>query len=548
MRKICISVLAVLAAAMLPAMAQEHLSERVYISTDRDVYVAGDEMFISAFCLDMSRGGLSSVSRTAYIEIVSSEGPVQTSKVALSGGRGGGVISLQNTIPTGEYRLVAYTAQCFNEDGYDFLEGARTLSIINPFTTARSASGVEIVSDDEYAGRTAAPLPSAGSVRMDASGALTLTNTSDLPVTLSVSVSHKDGILPPADINAVSFAAGATRGRSFTQRRDIDYEGEIIRARLVGAEDLSTIEGNTVYLSVPGRATDVYSSSVSPEGIAEFYTRNVNGRTDVVLDAGSVPSGVHLEIVQPFAGVSDPGLQPLPLCSGLQEDIRMRSLAMQVDRAVRADTLYARLPVPESSFFAADSVEYILDDYTRFPLMEELFIEFITEVRARRISGGGRELIVALRDDYRPNSVSQLPALVLLDGVPVADHNLILEYDPLLVERIVVYPHTCFIGGRRYPGVVSFSTYRHDLPSFPFGESSRVVDFQGTCTPVVSWLPGSDPDLRQTLLWHPLVELAPGETRVLDYLLPSYDGAFEAVAEGFDSSGAPQYVRVPLSR
>ena len=39
-------------AALFTAAAQDHLSERVYVSTDRDVYVAGDEMFLSAFCLD----------------------------------------------------------------------------------------------------------------------------------------------------------------------------------------------------------------------------------------------------------------------------------------------------------------------------------------------------------------------------------------------------------------------------------------------------------------------------------------------------------------
>ncbi|MBQ9877404.1 MAG: hypothetical protein IJM29_01865, partial [Bacteroidales bacterium] len=48
------------------------------------------------------------------------------------------------------------------------------------------------------------------------------------------------------------------------------------------------------------------------------------------------------------------------------------------------------------------------------------------------------------------------------------------------------------------------------------------------------------PDLRQTILWHPLIELAPGESRVLEYVLPSYQGRFKVVVEGFDLSGTPQ--------
>ena len=163
--------------------AQGHLSERVYVSTDRDVYVSGDELFLSAFCIDMATGRLSGYSRTAYIEIASASGPVQTAKLALENGRGGGVIHLLNTIPTGNYQLVAYTAQCFNEDGYDFGENARTLSIINPFTTDRSESGVEILSEEDYESLQAPERPSAGSLRVSASGGrLTVTNASDKPV------------------------------------------------------------------------------------------------------------------------------------------------------------------------------------------------------------------------------------------------------------------------------------------------------------------------------------------------------------------------------
>lgn len=48
---------------------QSRLRERVYISTDRDVYVAGDAVWMSAYCLDASSGSLSSFSKTAYVEV-----------------------------------------------------------------------------------------------------------------------------------------------------------------------------------------------------------------------------------------------------------------------------------------------------------------------------------------------------------------------------------------------------------------------------------------------------------------------------------------------
>ena len=537
------AILVILAAAALPAEAQVRLSERVYLSTDRDVYVAGDEVFVSAFCLNVQGGGLSNVSSTAYLELVSPEGPVQTAKLALEGGRGGGVISLQNTIPTGEYRLIAYTAQCFNEEGYNFLEGARTLAIINPFTTARSSSGVEILSPEEYQQvKDGNVRPSAGGISLETSGPVRITNNSTDTVTLSLSVFNDDGIPSPLTVNPVSFKANATAGRSFLARREIDFEGEIIRTRLVGtAQDAAASEGNLAYLCVPGRTADIYSAFIEADGTATFHTRNIYGQTNVVLDAGTASGNAHLEIIPPFAGVQDPDIPALPLSYSLQDRILQRSMSMQVLRASNADSLYTVLPIPDGHFFA-DSVVYYLDHYTRFPLMEELFVEYINEIGYHR-TASGRELHVIVKDELRSVPIAHQACLVLLDGVPVPDHNRILEYDPLLVEKIVVYPNTYFIGNRTYPGVVNFVTYRRDLPSYSFGDNVRVIDFQGVSYPVVNWLPdtsGSIPDLRQTILWHPLLELAPGESRTLEYVLPSYQGRFRVVVEGFGHTGAPQ--------
>ena len=545
------AILLMFALAALACAAQGHLSERVYVSTDRDVYVSGDELFLSAFCFDMATGRLSDYSRTAYIEIISPSGPVQTGKLALSNGRGGGVIRLLNSIPTGNYQLVAYTAQCFNEDGYDFGENARTISVINPFTTDRSASGVQILSDEEYAALQAPEKPSAGSLRVSASGGrLTVTNASASPITASVSVFHDDGIVSPSAATPVTFLAGATRGNSFTDRRVTDYEGEVIRARVQDAtdEELELLKGSTVFFSVPGRPSDFYSAQIDDDGTAAFYTRNVYGDTDAVLELGNGYGSSHLEIISPFAGVHASGLEALPLSEGLRDRILARSLSMQIRQASRSDTLYARLETPRDLLFGADSVEYKLDDYTRFPLMEELFIEFISEIRTKR-TGKLRSVTVNVDDTYKPAADVQFPALVLLDGVPVPEHERIYEYDPLLVERVVIYPHSANIGFRTYSGIVNFVTYKHDLPSYRFGDNTRVVDFQGESFPVVAYMPDTVSgvaDLRQTVFWHPLVELAPGESRVLDYILPSYEGRFEAVVEGFDADGAPQYVRTDV--
>ena len=539
-------------AALVSASGQSHLSERVYVSTDKDVYVSGDDMFFSAFCLDASKDVLSGASAIAYMEICSPDGPVQTAKVALSKGRGSGYITIKNTIPTGNYRLVAYTAQCFNEEGYDFESGSKVISIINPFTTDRSQSGVEILSDDEYASLSQPAPAQSGSVSASVSGqALTVTNNSDKPLTLSVSISHNDGIVPPSDSSPVSFRKSMKAGTSFAPVRELEFEGEVIRAKVIprDEEDLPKFAGVEALLSVPGEGTDLYTSTIGEDGSAVFYTRNIYGDVEAITEVLYEDLESHLDLESPFKGVNAGGLEPLKLSRSLEDEILQRSTSMQIQKAMSADSLYERLPVPEDLLFGDDALEYILDDYTRFPLMEELFIEFISPARVRR-TDNGRAIYLVLQDTFKPGAYEQiLPVMTLLDGVPVTDHESILNYDPLLVEKIIVYPHTYCFGHWSFGGVINFITYKRNLPSYEFGHNTRAVDFQGASIPVASYLPvGSAdvPDMRETILWHPQLEIGPGERRVLNFALPSYDGEFDVVVEGFDSEGAPQYYKTAL--
>lgn len=517
----------------------QNLSERVYISTDRDVYVAGDDMFCSAFCFDLGTGSMSAYSSVAYLEISSAEGPVQTARLALQKGRGAGVVSLQNNIPTGNYRLVAYTAQCFNEVGYDFESCSKLISIINPFTTDRASSGVEIVNGD-VSPDTTEPR-SQGGVRAELGDAVTLTNTSGKTISVSVSLAHDDGIPSPGRTDIASFRSGVRPGTAFAKVRELDYAGEVIRARVRGLENenISKVAGKSAFLSVPGTGSSVYGSVIGEDGVAVFRTENIYGNVDAVLEVDAPELDCHMEIEQPFAGVKATGLAPLKLSDSFEDRILQRSVAMQVLKAAHADSLYDYLPVPVSLMFKDAPVEYVLDDYTRFPLMEELFIEFISQVRAGK-DARGRTLNVYLEDTHRPGSSSVLSSLIMLDGVPVPDHNKIFDYDPLLVEKIQVYPNTYSLGSWNFAGIVNFVTYKKNLPSYTFPENARVVSYQGVSFPVASYLPAKVedvPDLRQTIFWHPMIELAPGESVSLDYVRPSYSGTFRLTVEGVDSEG-----------
>lgn len=528
------------------ANAQNRLSERTYLVTDRDSYVAGDNLWLSAFCVDSRTGRLSDFSSIAYVELHSSKGLVQTGKLALIGGRGAGRITLQNTLPTGCYKIIAYTAQSRNESSYDYSLGEKVISVFNTFTGERVSEGVEVLDAEAYAAledpREGLPRSGVVGLSVDAAagpssrGTVTLANNSGRKMSLSVSVYHDDGIKPASCASLEAFLDALPKNPVVDGHFTPDYEGEVIRAQVTGGE----AESYTTLISVPGPGGDICSDEAGKDGVVEFFTDNIYGDLEMVTEVVGADGDCHLELVSPFVDAPIEDFPKLNLCDDHGDLLLGRSLSMQIEKRFEADTLFEWLPLRESHLLNARSIRYRLDDYTRFPTMEEVLIEFVSELRARRNESGTHDIQVRLEDSYRNFYFPELASMILIDGVPVTDHEKVFTYDPALVESIVIYPWTFVIGNRIYGGLANFQTFKGNLPSLEFGRNVRVVSFQGASYPVAytcSSLDGEYPDYRRTIYWHPIVELEAGESIDLDVALPSYSGRFRVVVEGISDEG-----------
>jgi hypothetical protein len=540
---------------MLPLVSlpgQERIRERVYISTDREVYVAGDAVWMSAWCLDASSGELSSFSKTAYVEVHSATGLVQTGKISLDKGRGAGRLTLPTTLPTGPYRLFAYTRLGASEEGFDPLPGARTFSVFNTFSADRVPGGVEVVEELPLA---SAPV-SAGALQLSVADAassskarIVLSNPGKEAVSFSLSVHHDDGIPAPESARITDFVRevhALPSARGFDTSVVPDYEGEIIRARVAGTDEegVKAVVDKYAVMSSPGSGENLYTDYIKEDGIVSFYTSNIYGDQEMFLEIENLDRGsvCHLELVSPFLDLPAGSFKPMPLHPDWASALKLRGLGMQLEKNFDADTLYTALPA--RTHLVLDEQEcrqYNLDDYTRFQLMEEVFVEYIPEVRVRSV-GGKKEIQVWTSNPLGGFTFQNGKTLALLDGVPVLDHEKILSYDPNLVKRIDIYTHGYFFGTRIFEGVLNFVTFKGTLPSMEFADNVRIVDFQGCSIPLAYTCEGvgSDyPDYRQTLYWHPMLTLAPGERVEVECKTPAYGGRFEVVAEGLTTGNDP---------
>ena len=81
----------------------------VNVSAQERVYVAGEDVWISVFCLNDSLDNSGILSKVAYLEFHTKEGNLSTIKIALKRGRGCGKFQIPLSFPTGNDSIVSYT-------------------------------------------------------------------------------------------------------------------------------------------------------------------------------------------------------------------------------------------------------------------------------------------------------------------------------------------------------------------------------------------------------------------------------------------------------
>lgn len=108
------------------------LRERVYLQTDKQFYLSGELIWMKFIATDLDQR-LSDVSKVGYVELLDSASAVVQARLVLEKGVGNGCLQLPSTLPTGNYRLVAYTRYMRNEGEEVFFE--KPLAVVNTFVT-----------------------------------------------------------------------------------------------------------------------------------------------------------------------------------------------------------------------------------------------------------------------------------------------------------------------------------------------------------------------------------------------------------------------------
>ncbi len=325
-----------------------------------------------------------------------------------------------------------------------------------------------------------------------------------------------------------------------------EYTGHIITGKITDSATRKPLPSVIVYLSVPGDHTQYYASRSDAEGNIRFYTREVYGPGEIILQPeGFDVSGYNIEINTPF---QDPfpakPLAGLQLSDHLKNAIEQNSINAQVQRKFLADQLKIyNLPQTDSTaFYGRPDEKYLLDDYTRFTTMEEVLREYVSGVLVGRARGKFHLNVF----DMANNRLFRENPLVLLDGVPVEDIDRIMSYDPLKIRKLELVKRRYYYGPLVVDGILNFTTYKGNLDAFELSDRAVILDYEGMQWQRVFYSPLYEtesqaasrlPDFRNLLYWSPDVMTGKDGRTELTFFTGDVKGKYTGIIEGMSADG-----------
>ena len=650
--------------------------ERIFLHTDKSLYVTGETLWFSLYCLEEALLTSSPYSSVAYVELLdASSQPVLQEKIRLSSGRGYGQLFFSPDIQSGLYHLRAYTSwmrnqgpgtffetpiylvhpllgpasptpgpaatatdpldetpsnasQLIRESGRFFLQpNKEALSSSEIFLLVhnkgilqffqklpKDSKRIELPVADFPPGTYEARLLSASQKllsvhsffvppRNPATLNLSVENSQVSPrqkinitleyqtlgtepqgTNLSVSVYKilpelelpkptapaSLWLPPPLRLDRLPEGENALQNlhqrlqktefqKYFRRHERIDsfpflpeWQAPILHGKL--SQDL---EEGPLLVSFPGKKAQLYPVTVDSTGNFHVEVSPYIASTDMIFwtpQKAIKRSSIQLDTPFSSAPLSSP--YTFELTPEWQPLIAAYTFNAQVGNLYLDSTYFRGKPfaqfVTDQPFYGKAKYSYLLDEYTRFPNLEEVFLEYVRYALKRNQKG---QRYIYVWDEYKNdasmgNSIPfPQPALTLIDGVPILDPEFIWGFDVLKVKQLDLVTKEYFVDNFSFNGIAHFITYTHnfggeklpeDISSIPYKPLQPARTFYSPQYPQGSSATSHIPDYRNTLYWNPEVSLQ-GAPLTLEFFASDEVGTYKIEVNGISDTGTPLY-------
>ena len=309
----------------------------------------------------------------------------------------------------------------------------------------------------------------------------------------------------------------------------------------IKTEQGAPFDNMQILLSLQTREPQLFSTSLKRDGSFSFIIPKVYGIQDgYIYYAGD---GDQLTYESPYIeNYEFVWTQELSIEKNLLEPIRQHSILVQLSNAYFEYNSDAITPTTTHGiFYGKPSSSYIIDDYTPLPTMKDIFVEYVTEVSIRKVDSRTK-FSVSLNSNFESPKDS---TLLLLNGIPISDPELILSLKPPSVNKIDILNQDFVFGNLKTRGIIHVYTKQlklNDVGAIPNVKRIVVNGIQNEKSIFNPDYSNKEialsrlPDLRNELFWDPFVTLDTQPVEV-SFHTSDIEGEFEVVLSGITSSG-----------
>ena len=535
--------------------------EQVYVHVNSSFVFVGEYLYYTIYCLKDNTGELSDVSKIAYLKLVNQDREVVLNhKIKLLNGMGDGNFFVPSSIPSGNYKLIAYTQWMLN-NGREYFYN-EDITILNPFTSDQTIFRNEIKDEsvfykseskspennfsenmplqlelDKYSYATRESIL----VKIASRGLEGLGN-------YSISVRKVDELETKVKTTAVEYKKNYPNKSSIEGLILPEQRGELLTGELTFSKVDVNPENRVLAVSFPG---EDYLFKIATTNAKGYFFVNVgedyNAEEVYIQGLSKEDENYKIELKpEEVLNLVDLKFQTFKLEGNSGPLIKERSIYNQIENAYyssKPDTIL--IGKPNEKFYGKGTIKFVLDEYTRFPSIKETFLEVIEHVWIEQNKDGKQEFHVRPIAPYIESG--KLP-LVFVDGILILDHERLINLSAAQVKSVNISRNQHFYGTTTFQGVVDVTTFNSDFYKNYYANNMLSMKlfkpiesknyFQQSYKGELKEKNKRLPDFRYQLLWLPKFKMSKKEESFEVYS-SDIQGEFEISLEGFTTSGLP---------
>lgn len=538
-------------------------TEMVYLHTDRNFYVAGDnlyfKMYLKSECCDTSR--------FAYLIIRDEKSDVIShSRLEVKDGVSYGSIKLADTLKTGFYQIVCFTNFMRNRPETIF---RKEIVIANRFDDDAGYFSEKKLQSSGATERSIAAKPGHLNLRILTDKSIYerreeiifTVEPEEMPVneisSLSISVSQVINYTQPVPSITGSFSKDPeSQGQANSNGLGITYEMESNRSVIQGivTDGPGLIKTGSNY-STPPESHTIFVSAIDTVANLQYTRTDSSGKFCIYLNPWYEGKEIYLKLrskanaqitLDSRYAVKEP-FQPT-------RDFNRHYVREFIKRAVKTGQVaryYGSEAKPDTTeTFYSDHLPPVVyfktyptiypSDYIELNDFFELSREIIPGLRIRKNNGSYSASFPSLQYQI----VSDEEPLIFLDGVPIDNVGQIIELGSNDIEYIETVPNVRYFNGLYFNGILNVASKKDAIKNISISQPFRQTQpDESLCFTKPKHfnpadLPSHYPDLRYVLFWEP--EFRPHGSK-MDFTVWTSDiqGDYVISVQGLTRSGLP---------